>query len=389
MTWRTPRIGHLTRREVLVGAAAGTLALSLRRLSFGAPDSATTANASAAALPDYRGWEDVYRAAWQWDRVVRGAHLRANCFSACAFDVYVKDGIVWREEQADVYARQAEGLPDYAPRGCQKGSCYSSLMVAPGRLTYPLERVGPRGSGQWRRISWDEAATRVADAILDAAAENGIETVVYDNGTSNIDWGPSTVAEMRFFGMLGATMLDGFAGTGDLAMGAVQTWGTSFVDGSADDWCRADTLIFWHCNPVATRIPDAHFATEARYHGTTVVTVSPDYSPSAIHASLWVNPRPGTDAALALGLVRTLLEREAVDEAYVREQTDLPFLVRDDNGRFLRQSDLRAGGSEEIFYVWDQHNGGLTEAPGTAGKRNDSLALGDMVPALTGRFGVK
>ena len=316
-------------------------------------------------------------------------HLRANCFSACSLDLFVKDGVVWREEQADVYARTAPGLPDYGPRCCQKGVCYSSLMTAPGRITYPLERVGPRGSGRWRRLSWDAALTRIADAILDANADGGADTVVYDNGTSNIDWGPSTVGEMRLFSLLGATMLDGFGGTGDLAMGAVQTWGTSFVDGSADDWCRADTLIFWHTNPTATRIPDAHFATEARYRGATVVTVSPDLSPSTIHASLWINPRLGTDAALALGVARMLLERNAVDEAYVREQTDLPFLVRDDTGRFLRQADLRANGREDIFHVADTRSGQIVEAPGTPGCRSDSLALGDVVPALSGRFEVK
>jgi len=380
----------LTRRQLLVGGSAGALALSFSRLiRIGAHTAAATDGAVPALLPflpDYRSWEDVHRGAWSWDRVVRGTHLRANCFSACAFDLYVKDGVVWREEQADVYARQAAGLPDYAPRGCQKGNCYSSLAVAPGRITYPLERVGTRGSGQWRRISWDAALTRLADAILDAQAKHGIETVVYDNGTSNIDWGPSTVGEMRLFGMLGATMLDGFAGTGDLAMGAVQTWGTSFVDGSADDWCRADTLVFWHCNPVATRIPDAHFATEARYRGATVVTVAPDLSPSTIHASLWINPRPGTDAALALGMVRALFERNAVDTGYVREQTDLPFLVRDDTGRFLRQSDLQANGHDDVFYVWDVRAEKLAEAPGTLGQRSDSLALGEVEPALTGRF---
>jgi DMSO reductase family type II enzyme molybdopterin subunit len=381
----------LTRRQLLIGGTAGTLALSLSRFATvtGTDRSAGAAHAAVPELPDYAAWEDVYRRAWSWDRVVRGTHLRANCFSACAFDLYVKDGVVWREEQADVYARQAAGLPDYAPRGCQKGNCYSSLMVAPGRITYPLERVGARGSGRWRRISWDDALTRLADAILDAAAEGGIETVVYDNGTSNVDWGPSTVGEMRLFGLLGATMLDGFAGTGDLAKGALQTWGTSFVDGSADDWCRADTLFLWHCNPVATRIPDAHFATEARYRGATVVTISPDLSPSAIHASLWVNSHPGTDAALALGLVRALLERNAVDEAYVREQTDLPFLVRDDTGRFLRQSDMEPKGRDDIFYVWDLRSARAVEAPGTPGKWSDSLALGAIVPALTGRFEVK
>ena len=364
------------------------MALSLRRLAFAAPETAAV-TAAPAPLPDYRTWEDVYRAAWNWDRVVRGTHLRANCFSACSFDLYVKDDVVWREEQADVYAREAEGLPDYAPRGCQKGSCYSALTVAPDRFTYPLERVGPRGSGRWRRVSWEAALERVAGAILDAVEKGGPETVVYDNGTSNVDWGPSTIGEMRLFGMLGATMLDGFAGTGDLAKGALQTWGTSFVDGSSDDWFRADTLIFWHCNPVVTRIPDAHFATEARYRGASVVTVAPDLSPSAIHASLWINPHPGTDAALALGLARDLIERGAVDETYVREQTDLPFLVRDDNGRFLRGADMKAGGAADVFYVADMHTGDIVEAPGTPGCWSDSLDLGDLVPALGGRFEVQ
>ncbi len=377
-----------TRRELLVASAAGSAALALRCLSPATRQAAAPAAAPAtpAAPPAYESYADVYRSAWRWDRVARGTHLRANCFSACAFDLYVKDGIVWREEQADVYAREGVDLPDFAPRGCQKGACYSDLAVSPDRLLHPMERVGPRGSGRWRRISWDDAIGRLADAIVDAVVAGGAETVVYDNGTSNTDWGPSTVGEMRLFGMLGATMLDGFGGTGDLAMGAVQTWGATFVDGSADDWCRAETLLVWHCNPTSTRIPDAHFLTEARYRGTHVVCVSPDYSPSAIHTSLWVSPRPGSDAALALGLARALLERGAIDPDYVREQTDLPFLVRDDDGRFLRQSDLDEKGRDDVFYVWDELEGKLTEAPGTFGQRSDSIALGHLEPALTGRF---
>ena len=380
----------LTRRELLfVGAATGGL-LALRHLTLASFAESPAAPLAVAAAPplaaEYRGVGDLYRTAWRWDRVVRGTHLRANCFSACAFDLYVKDGVVWREEQADVYAREGVALPDFAPRGCQKGACYSDLMVAPGRLKHPLERVGPRGSGRWRRISWDDALARLADAMLDAIAEGGPETVVYDNGTSHVDSGPSTAGEMRLFGMLGATLLDGFGGTGDLAMGAVQTWGTSFVDGSSDDWCRADTLFVWHCNPTATRIPDAHFLNEARYRGTTLVCVSPDYSPSAIHASLWVNPRVGSDAALALGLARTLLERDAIDTAYVREQTDLPFLVREDDARFLRQSDRVEGGRDDVFYLADARTGAIVEAPGSMGQRGGSIALGELEPALGGRF---
>lgn len=382
---------RLTRRQLLYGAAAGGVVLSLRALVLrrSGPDAERrAADIATAATPHYTGLGDVYREAWTWDRVVKGTHLRANCFSACAFDLYVKEGMVWREEQADVYERDAPGLPDFAPRGCQKGACYSDLMIAPDRIMHPIERVGPRGSGRWRRISWERAIDRLADAIVSAAVEDGPETVVFDNGTSNVDDGPNSLGEMRLFSLLGATLLDGFGGTGDLAMGAVQSWGTTFVDGSADDWTRADLLLIWHCNPMSTRIPDAHFITEARYRGTSVVTVTPDFSPSAIHASLWVNVKQGSDAALALGLAREMIERDAIDEPYVREQTDLPLLVRDDTREFLRQSDLRDDGRDDIFYFHDERSDELGEAVGSAGNRG-SLALGDRLPALRGRYEVQ
>jgi anaerobic selenocysteine-containing dehydrogenase len=163
----------LTRRQLLGAGAAGCVALSLRGL---VPRSRAADAAPALPAPAYGGLADIYRSVWRWDRVVRGTHLRANCFSACAWDLYVKDGVVWREEQADVYERDAPGLPDFAPRGCQKGACYSDLMVGPDRLTHPLERVGPRGSGRWRRISWEGALTRLADAILDAIEDGGWPT---------------------------------------------------------------------------------------------------------------------------------------------------------------------------------------------------------------------
>ena len=73
-------------------------------------------------------------------------------------------------------------------------------------------------------------------------------------------------------------------------------------------------------NPVSTRIPDAHFLTEARYRGARVVTVAPDLNSSAIHADQWINPLPGSDAALALAAVQVILEEGLHDEAYIRER---------------------------------------------------------------------
>ncbi len=336
----------------------------------------------------YRSWQDLYRAKWTWDRVVKGTCNRADCIAACSLDLYVRDGIVWREEQNSIYSQTNASVPDFNPRGCQKGMCYSDLMYDASRIKYPLRRVGERGSGRWERISWDEALEQIADKIIDVCLEDGPECILYDYGTTNVDFGPGTPAEIAFAYLLGGTALDEWAGVGDLPMGAIQTWGLFNADGTSDDWFNAETILVWLGNPVYTRVPDVHFMWEARYRGAQVVTIAPDYNATVVHSDLWVNPRVGTDAALGLALCQVILEEGLLKEAYVQEQTDLPFLVREDTRRFLRQSDLQREGKEDIFYVWDRRTNSLQEAPGTAGQPEPSIALGDLDPALEGRFEV-
>ena len=125
--------------------------------------------------PSYRAWEDLYRDKWTWDRVVKGTCNRADCIAACSLDLFVKDGIVWREEQNAIYDQTNETVPDFNPRGCQKGICYSDLMYDATRIKYPLRRVGERGSGKWERISWDEALTEISDKVFDVCKEDGPE----------------------------------------------------------------------------------------------------------------------------------------------------------------------------------------------------------------------
>ena len=379
---------QVTRRAFLVTGGAAAVALSLRRLRPGLPVTTACAAETGDQSVFYRGWEDLYRQKWSWDRVVKGTHLRANCASACSWNLYVKDGIVWREEQAAGLPPTNSLLPDFNPRGCQKGACYSALMYSPSRLKYPLKRVGPRGSGRWQKITWEEALTEIADQVIDVCLTEGADRIVYDHGTSNIDFGPSTAAEMSFFHRLGVTFLESLAGVGDLPMGAIQTWGLVSVDGTADDWCHADYILVWSMNPVYTRIPEAHFLCEARYRGTTLVVVAPDYNATAIHADLWLNPKAATDAALALGMAHVIIAEKLYQQPYVREQTDLPFLVRTDTRQFLRERDLKEGGRDDIFYVWDENKNAVAEAPGGRGLLHRSLALKEISPALEGRYRV-
>ena len=340
-------------------------------------------------MPAYGDWRDVYRERWVWDKVVHSSHTRANCISTCSWLIFVKDGMAWREEQNAIYEASEPGVPDFNPRGCQKGACYTHLMYEASRVMHPLRRAGPRGSGKWKRVSWDEALTEIADAIVDASVESDTGAVVYDHGTTNIDFGPDTAGEMRFFNHLNATTIDSWAGVGDMPMGAVQTWGMYNCEGTSDDWFKSDFILVWVGNPVVTRMPEVHFMHEARYRGAKLVTIAPDYSPSTIHADYWLNPRMGTDAALALAMAQVILAEGLHDEEYVREQTDLPILVREDSGRYLRESDLRKGGNDELLYFWDEAADRLAKVPGSSGEGGRSLALGALRPALSGRRSVR
>ena len=381
---------ELTRRTFLqtAGAAAATLSLSNLEFAFAAWGDAGTPAAVSVTIPMYRQWEDVFRNKWTWAKITKSTHIRTNCIAACSWNLYVKDGIVWREEQNTIYKPSHPSVPDMNPRGCQKGGCYSQLMYEPSRLKYPLRRAGERGSGKWQRQSWDEALTQVADTLLDVAVKDGPDCVVYDHGTTNIDFGTGTGAEMRFFGLLGATVMDSWAGVGDLPMGCIQTWGNFNADGTSDDWFNADYMLIWIANPVYTRIPDVHFMWEARYRGATVVSIAPDYNASSVHADLWVNPRMGTDAALGLAMAQVIISENLFKADYVQEQTDLPFLVREDTKRYLRQSDMQAKGADDIFYFWDEPTQRPVETPGSQGNKTQDLHLGAIKPALHGHFSV-
>src|SRR3990170_495777 len=125
-----------------------------------------------------RDWEDLYREKWQWDKVTWGSHC-VDCYpSNCSYRVYTKDGIVIREEPAGVYSTIEEGVPDMNPMGCQKGACWSQLLYGKDRVLHPLKRAGERGEGKWTRISWDEALTEIAEAMLDAIQEVGPESLI-------------------------------------------------------------------------------------------------------------------------------------------------------------------------------------------------------------------
>ena len=334
----------------------------------------------------YRDWEDLYRREFTWDKVGKAAHC-INCVGNCAFDVFVKDGIVLREEQLAKYPQINPNVPDANPRGCQKGAIHSAAMYEGDRLRYPLKRAGERGEGKWQRVSWDEITEEIADKIIDIFEKYGPGKMMTHTGSGNLSM-VRLAAPYRFASLLGGVQLDIFTDVGDLNTGAHLAYGNPLESFTSDAWFDADYIMMSLFNPNATRIPDAHYLWEAKYNGARVVSVAPDYNPSSIHADLWLPIKQGADPFLAMAFVNVIIEEGLYKPDFIKEQTDLTVLVRQDNGMMLREADLTDGGSDQVFYHWDLKSGAAVAVKGSMGSEEKTLALGAVDPAIEGSFEV-
>ena len=335
----------------------------------------------------YRSWEDFYRDEWTWDTVARSTHSQ-NCTGSCSWNVYVKDGIIMREEQAADYPDIDPSYPNLNPRGCQKGACYAAEYVnGDRRIKYPLIRTGARGEGNWRRASWDEALTLIADKVLDTIDTHGPDALTFFTPIPAMS-PVSFSSGVRLAHLLGGVVCSFYDWYCDLPPGSPITLGEQTDVAESTDWMNAKYMILWGSNPIQTRIPDAHFVTEAKYRGCKVLAIYPDYTSSSIRADQWFSVNPGTDAALALAISQKLIADGNIDMAYLAEQTDMPLLVRTDTGKYLREADVVSGGADDQFYFWCNNHNQIELAPGTEGSAIRSIDINGHNPALTGSHSV-
>ena len=318
----------------------------------------------------------------KWDRVVK-VSCKGNCSyqKPCILNAYIKDEKIVHMEQSDTHPYNNDpNFPDWNPRGCQKG-LVSGLSRTYGahRLLHPLKRAGERGSGKFDQISWDQAITEIADTFLDVLTDEGANSIVRNFGSGTLS-GNESRALNAIFNTLGISSPAEIPARGDEHQGTAVVFGQPYVGGSVDNWWYADMVIIWGGNPTYTNIPNFHLLTEARYNGTQIVTVSPDYSPSSVHSDLWIPVALGSDAALALAIAQVIIEEKLYKEDFIREQTDMPFLVRRDTGKFLTEAHMKPNGRDDAFYMWDTKPNQIVDAP------RKSLSLGDILPALEGTY---
>jgi nitrate reductase / nitrite oxidoreductase, alpha subunit len=387
-----------------------------------------------------RSADTFYRDRWSHDKVVRSTH-GVNCTGSCSWKVYVKDGIItWETQQTD-YPSVGPDKPEYEPRGCPRGAAFSWYTYSPTRVRYPYARgvlvqmyreamrqhgdpvkawahvadhpdrarayKSQRGKGGLVRITWDEATEMVAAAYVHTIAKWGPDRVAGFSPIPAMSM-VSHASGARFTHLVGGSMLSFYDWYADLPVASPQVFGDQTDVPESGDWWDAGYLIMWGSNVPVTRTPDAHWMTEARYRGQKVVAVSPDYADNVKFADDWLAANPGTDGALAFSMGHVVLKEFFVDRQtpyfvdYVKKYTDLPYLVRLDEGpdgawlagKFLTAEDLPSHQHEEnaafktvlVDTRTDEPtvpNGALGHRFGETGAGRWNLDLGEVDPRLS------
>ena len=301
----------------------------------------------------------------------------ALCVSRCGAKATVQDG------------RFTALAPDPThPTGqalCIKGKVAPELVSHPDRLLYPLVRTRPKGDPDpgWRRIGWDEALAETAAALRRIAREHGPESVVFSSASpstsamsDSLDW---LQRLRRAYGSPSLSVSMELCGWGRY-LATTYTYGASVPGSYLPDLERAGCILFWGYNPSLARISHATATTAALARGARLIVVDPRRVGLAHKADPWLRVRPGTDGALALGLVHVMISRGWYDRAFVTRWTNGPFLVREDDGRLVRESDVTASGSPDRFVAWDE----ATDRPAVYDPARASYESDRVRPALFG-----
>jgi anaerobic selenocysteine-containing dehydrogenase len=308
-----------------------------------------------------------------------------DCPDTCALDVQVRDGIAIKVTGSAAHAPTAGVL-------CTKVARYTERTYHPDRLLYPMRRIGKKGEGRFERMGWEEAIAAVARRLEPIAAEDPEQILPYSYaGTMGLVQGESM--SMRFFNKLGASFLDRTICASAGTAGHEITLGSRIgVDVELAD--EAKLIIFWGSNAITSSVHFWARAQEAKRRGATLVAIDPYRSLTAEKCHTHIALLPGTDSALALGLMHVLIRDGLIDRDYVEQHTlgfeGLRARVGDyDPARVAAICGVAAGEIESLARLYGttrpaliRANYGLQRARGGGmGMRNIAC-----LPALVGAF---
>lgn len=246
--------------------------------------------------------------------------------------------------------------------GCVIGINSLDRLKSEARLLHPLRRKGARGAGEWEEISWDEALTEVADRLEQVKATHGNEAIALYHyvSTKNMPGGfyghRATIYRLlNLWGGFIPLMERGNLCWHAAVRASEHLYGSWKIGLPEDD--EADVIILWSANPAVTGIRGPYQAlVDAKRRGARIIVIDPLRTVTAEKlAHQHVQPYPGTDAAMGLAMLKIIIDEGLADLPFVERYTNAPFLVREDNGRFLRPGDFGEAGDD--FVVFDAQAG--------------------------------
>lgn len=243
-------------------------------------------------------------------------------------------------------------IDGYKNRICLMGVSRLEYQNHPDRLTVPLKRVGERGEGKWKEISWEEAIDLFVEKQNEVIKKHGAKAISFTVGSGA--YGLLTRGSpARYAALIGASTsrVSGF----DYALpkGLETMFGLpapSFFSrgGHAfEDAANSELVLLWGGNPVVTRSVDYSPLKVARKSGTKLICIDPTNSETAKLCDEWISLRPGSDGALALALAHQIIKDELHDLDFLTSHTDFPLLINLDNGEALKQQHVDENGGDE------------------------------------------
>jgi anaerobic selenocysteine-containing dehydrogenase len=244
--------------------------------------------------------------------VIRGG-CPHDCPDTCAWQVTVENGV----------AVQLRGDPDHPfTRGglCAKVNHYLDRVYSPDRILHPLRRTGPKGSGQFEQVTWDEALDSIAERLQAVIATDGPTAILPYSYMGTQGMVQTASLDRRFFARLGATQLERTICGPTGSAGVMGTLG-GLAATLPEDLVHARFIILWGTNTVVTNLHLWPIIQQARADGAQIVVIDPIKTRTAELADWHVQPLPGTDTALALGMMHVIINEGLCDRDYVDQYT--------------------------------------------------------------------
>ena len=270
----------------------------------------------------------------------------AQCGAGCGLTGLVKTNAPPSDKNFVVFGNQN---PEHPQRGmCGRGATAPSTWNSPLRLKKPLKLVGPRGSGEFVEISWEQALDEVAERMKTIIDEDGVRALCFPwhNFRNEFDWLAMGINAPNVIGQASSCNTAGVVARRWMMGSAFQHH--AFIDPDYDN-CRFVLLPGRTLNaPIGAQFRLA----KAKERGATVAFLNPAHPDTAYGGGEWISCVPGTDAAFMLGLAKVLVDENRYNEDFIRRYTNLPYLIKAD-GQPLTQADFEEEGDENRFKVFN------------------------------------